>query len=263
MMKRRMFALCALLSLCIVLVVPAFASISGEPCMVDNAGLLDDYDVAQLQYKLSDVSQRHEMDVVILTTDTLDGKDLVAYSDDYYDYNGYSDDGILLVVPTMEEGAYISTKGFGITAFTDAGIQYIGKQIRPDLDAGNYYTAFERFAELADEFITKAESGEAYDIQNLPKEPLSLWWFVLMIGVGALLALFPLASMKAKLKTVRPKQSAASYVRKDSFHLTTDRDVFLYHTVSRRERPKNDSSSSGGSSTHTSSSGSTHGGGRI
>ena len=90
-----------------------------------------------------------------------------------------------------------------------------------------------------------------------------MWWFVLMIGVGALLALFPLASMKAKLKTVRPKQSAASYVRKDSFHLTTDRDVFLYHTVSRRERPKNDSSSSGGSSTHTSSSGSTHGGGRI
>ena len=262
-MKRRIFALCALISLCFTLVLPAFASASTEPRMVDNAGLLDEADAALLEATLTEISERHDMDVVILTTDTLDGKDLVAFSDDYYDYNGYADDGILLVVPTMEDGAYISTKGYGITAFTDAGIQAIGKQIRPDLDAGNYDAAFTRFAELADEYITRAEEGDPYDIDNLPKAPLAWWWFVLMIGVGALLALFPMASMKAKLKTVRPKQSAGNYVRKDSFHLTTDRDVFLYHTLTRHERPKNDSSSGGGSSTHTSSSGSTHGGGRI
>lgn len=262
-MKRRIFALCALISLCFTLVLPAFASASTEPRMVDNAGLLDEADAALLEATLTEISERHDMDVVILTTDTLDGKDLVAYSGDYYDYNGYADDGILLVVPTMEDGAYISTKGYGITAFTDAGIQAIGKQIRPELDAGNYYTAFERFAELADEYITRAEGGDPYDVNNLPKAPLAWWWYVLMIAVGALLALFPMMSMAAKLKTVRPKQSAANYVRKDSFRLTTDRDVFLYHTVSRHERPKNTSSSGGGSSTHTSSSGSTHGGGRI
>lgn len=48
-------------------------------------------------------------------------------------------------------------------------------------------------------------------------------------------------------------------MKKESLNITEKRDLFLYRTVSRTAKPKNESS--GGSSTHTSSSGSTHGGG--
>ena len=78
-----------------------------------------------------------------------------------------------------------------------------------------------------------------------------------------LLALIPMNIMKSKLKSVQPKAGAADYIRDGSFQLKTDRDMFLYRTVSRTARPKNNSSSgsSSGSGSHTSSSGSTHGGG--
>lgn len=45
-----------------------------------------------------------------------------------------------------------------------------------------------------------------------------------------------------------------------SMNITESRDMFLYNTVTRTAKPK-DNDSGGGSSTHTSSSGSTHGGG--
>lgn len=45
-----------------------------------------------------------------------------------------------------------------------------------------------------------------------------------------------------------------------SMNITESRDMFLYDTVTRTAKPK-DNDSGGGSSTHTSSSGSTHGGG--
>ena len=77
--------------------------------------------------------------------------------------------------------------------------------------------------------------------------------------IGLLLATGTVKRMKNKLKTVRFQSAADSYMKKESLNITEKRDLFLYRTVSRTAKPKNESS--GGSSTHTSSSGSTHGGG--
>lgn len=262
-MKRRMFAASMLLCFVLVLTAPvlALSGVSAEPCMVDDADLLSDYDKSQVELRLKEVALKQEMDVVVVTANSLGGKSPMEYADDYYDYNGYADDGVLLLVSMEDRDWWISTKGYGLTAFTLAGIDYIGEQITPDLGSGDYYDAFVRFADLADQFITEAKNGSPYDNGHLPKAKLSLLWIPIAIGLGALLALFPLGSMKSKLKTVRPKVSASNYVRDGSFQLKTDRDVFLYCNVSRTARPKNESSSSSGSGSHTSSSGSTHGGG--
>ena len=63
------------------------------------------------------------------------------------------------------------------------------------------------------------------------------------------------------MRTVRPRNSAESYVRENSMVLNDSHDIFLYSTVSQTERPQDDDNDSGGSSTHVSSSGETHGGG--
>ena len=121
---------------------------------------------------------------------------------------------------------YISTHGYGITVFTDAGIQYIGEQIKENLSGGDFSGAFDKFVGLCDDFITKARTGDPYDSQ---------------------------------LKTVRFQAAAGNYMKRGSLNVTESRDLFLYKTFTRTAKPKNNSSS--GSSTHTSSSGSTHGGG--
>jgi len=229
--------------------------------LVDDANLLSASEKSELTALLDEISERHQVDVVVVTVNSLGGKSPRAFADDYYDYNGYREDGVLLLIAMDTRDYWISTSGYGITAFTDAGIDYIEDAFLTDLSEGDYASAFETYAELCDEFITEARSGKPYDDGNMPKSPFP-WGQNLLISlaVGFLIAFIATAIMRSKLKTVRSKAGATDYVRDGSFRVTRSLDFFLYRTVSRRARPKNDSSS-GGSSTHSSSSGRSHGGG--
>lgn len=229
----------------------------------DLAGLLSDSEEKALSTKLNEICNRQKMDIVVLTTNTLNGQTTRDYADDVYDRGsfGYGEnkDGVLLLISMEDSDWYISTSGYGITVFTDAGIQYIGKQIKEDLSDGDFAAAFDTFARLSDDFITQARSGTPYDSSNLPSEPLSPIWIFISIAIGVFLSLIVVGQMKAKLKTVRFQAAAGNYMKAGSLNITESRDLFLYNTVSRTAKSKDNSS--GGSSTHTSSSGSTHGGG--
>ena len=234
--------------------------------VVDMAELLSDSEKTALLSKLDEISERQKLDIVVLTVNTLDGKTPRDYADDFYDYNGYgfgeNKDGILLLVSMEDRDWWISTTGYGITALTDAGIEYISKKFLSDLSDGDYAQAFTTYAELCDQFITQAKTGESYDTGNMPKEPFNVAWNILVAFViGLVVAVIVTSIMKKQLKTVQLKSEANNYVKANSMILTENRDLFLYNQVSRRARPKETDNSSGGSSTHTSSSGTSHGGG--
>ena len=245
-----------LLALCLLMAV-CFTAQAASPLLTDEAGLLSSSEAAALEQKLTQISTRQGMDIVIVTVESTDGEDPEAFADDWFDYSDYRADGILLLV-CMEEGQWhISTAGYGITAITDAGLEYIGNCFVPELSEGNFTKAFDIFARLCDEFITQAKTGDPYDSHNLPKEPFNV---VLSVFI-AIFAAIIVASvgggiLKGQLKSVRAKTEAADYMKPGSLQLTEARDFFLYRHIDRREKPKNN----GGSSTHTSSSGNTHGG---
>ena len=254
-MKKILTVLLALL-ITLSFAVPAFAE--AMPRLVDQADLLTDAQEAALLSKLDTISNKHGMDVVVVTADTLEGKSPTAYADDFYDYNGYCEDGILLLVSMEDSDWWISTAGYGITAFTDAGIEYLGNRFVPSLSDGDYAGAFEIYANTCDEFITQAKTGDPYDTHNLPKEPFA---FLMNLGIcfviGLVIAAIATAIMKGQLKSVRSQSGAANYVKTGSLNVTHRQDLFLYRDVKRTAKPKD----SGGSSTHTSSSGRSHGGG--
>ncbi len=262
------FALVFALVLCLCTAAPALAVQDGflnENVRVqDSAELLTESEESTLAAKLDEIRIRQKVDVVVVTTKTLNGQTPQAYADDYFDYNGFgygeNRDGVLLLISIEESDWYISTHGYAITAFTDAGIKYIGEQMQGELSNGDFSGAFDTFAGLSDEFITQAKEGNPYDTSNMPKEPLSLIWIPISIAIGVVLALIIVGCMKGKLKTVRSQAAANSYIKEGSLNITDSQDLFLYNNVTRTAKPK-DNSSGGGSSTHTSSSGSTHGGG--
>ncbi len=254
MKKICMLLLVLLLSISVI--TPVFADTM--PRLVDQADLLTDGEEVALLSKLDAVSTAHNMDVVVVTADTLDGKSPMAYADDFYDYNGYVKDGILLLVSMEDSDWWISTAGYGITAFTDAGIEYLGNQFVPSLSDGDFVGAFEIFADHCEEFIVQAKSGDPYDSHNLPKEPFDpLMSLAISAVIGLVIAAIATATMKGKLKTVRAQAGASSYVKQGSMNVTHRQDLFLYRDVTRTAKPKESS----GSSTHTSSSGTSHGGG--
>lgn len=272
-MKKKISILFLTFLLCLLSIVPVFAEAEDEGFadeyyrMMDMAGLLSDSDAARLLDRLDEISLRQKMDIVIVTTNDLEGSGVMEYADDLYDYcnfgYGTTRDGLLLLISMEDNDWWISTCGYGITAFTDAGIQYIGEQIVPYLSDRDFAGAFDAFIDQCDAFITQAREDKPYDRSNLPRKPMSRGWiFVSLIG-GLCLSLFTVGKMKNKLKTVRAQAAADSYIKPGSLNINDSREMFLYRSVTRTQKPKNNSSSSSdsGSSTHTSSSGTTHGGG--
>lgn len=198
-MKKKIISLLLVLALCLGMTFSVSAEdaegFANDYCRVqDMAGLMTDSEEAKLNDILDELSIRQKMDVVVVTTNTLDEKTVQEYADDIYDYGnfgyGQDKDGILLLISLGEENdCYISTCGYGITAFTDAGIKYISKEMTSDLKDENYFSAFQTFSELCDEFITQARNGKPYDRKSLPKEPLSPIWILISLGVGVVLSL--------------------------------------------------------------------------
>ena len=86
-MKKLIISLFTAVTVAFLSVLPAFAEKS--PRLVDDADLLTYSEKISLAQKLDEISERQNFDVVIVTVDSLQGKSVAAYADDFYDYGGY------------------------------------------------------------------------------------------------------------------------------------------------------------------------------
>ncbi len=264
MKPHRFFTLVLLLFLFSVCCIsPTFAA-SDMPRLVDDANLLSAEEKTELLNKLDEISNRQQMDIVVVTVDSLEGASAMQYADNFYDMHGYGfgteKDGVLFLISMEERDWYITTTGYGITAFTDAGLEYLSEQFLNDLSTGAYATAFTIFAELCDDFITQARNGNPYDISFAEESFAFARNFGIAFGIAFLLSLLITESMKRKLKNVHYQAAADNYIKKGSMQMIQKSDLFLYQNVNRRKKVKNNTNVSHASGSHTSSSGRMHGG---
>lgn len=230
--------------------------------LVDYADILTDSEEKELNQQLDTISENQECDVVVVTVDSLDGKSVESYADDYYDDNGYGygeeESGILLLVAMDDREWNISTSGYAVTAFTDAGLAYMEDQFVSDLSDGAYLDAFSKYASMCDDFLTQAKNGEPYDTGNLPKGKVSPLWILGDLLIGGVIAFIMALIKKAKLRSVKSQVAATEYEKAGSLNLTVRTDRFINRAVTKRRIERKEEG--GGSSTHTGSSGKTHGG---
>jgi uncharacterized protein len=260
-MKKSIHILLIALSMLFVLAVSVSAA--DLPLVYDEADLLTDAEEEALLSKLEAISDEADMDVVVALVDSIEDLSPMEYADDFFDYNGYgrgdNRDGLVLLVSMEYSDWWISTRGYAVTAFTDAGIEYIGEQVTPYLSDGKYADAVEEFAAQCETFIAQAKTGDPFDTHNLPKEPFNKGMaLVIALIAGFIIGKIYAGKLKGELTSVRRQNAAVGYVREGSLNVTNSNEFFLYRNVSRSAKP---TSSSGGSSTHKSSSGASHGGG--
>lgn len=239
------------ITLCLVLMLSlALTATAAEyPPVFDKAGILSDFDAQYLAERAQEVSQQAEIDIVILTVPSLEGKSAHAYADDYYDYNGYREDGVIFLLAMAEREWYISTCGKVIDVLTDDVLYSIEEDILPDLSSGDYDDAFMSFINTVDVYMIDDPVGDA----------LVCIFFGMVAGL--VVAGISLLIMRAGMNTKVAQHSAENYLKDGSYNLNRNTDMFLYSRTSRRRKPEQSSSSSSGrSTTHTSSSGRTHGG---
>lgn len=282
-MKKKLLSLLLILLLSLSL---SFAACADMPVVLDDgADLLSEADEVNISNRLGDFTEEYNFNIVIVTTDSTGGYTPEDYADNFYGSYCYGDDGILLLISMEDRDWYISTSGYGITAFTDYGIECIGDDIVPYLADGDYYGAFNVFVDDCDQFLYAALNGSPIDSygysdddygyhgddyyydRSIEDDSPSPWWIPGSLLIGSAGAFIPLSSMKSKMNSVRPNSNASSYVRKGSLRLRENEDTYLHSAVTRTPIPKDDSSRSGpgggfgGSSTHMSAGGHMHGGG--
>lgn len=255
------------------------------PRVVDDGDLLTEWEEQQLTDSIREITDKYEMDVVILTVDSLGYKSAQEFADDFYDDNGYgagSDySGVLLLISMEERDWWISTCGDGIYAITDYGIETLFSRMSGYLSSNMFYEAFDAYLDALPAYFEAFESGEpidgyagsydgpgsytpgtAEDTVYYEGTRISfLGRFLISLIIGLLAALITVLVMRGAMNTKRAQHSAGAYLKQGSYELKVQRDLFLYSNVTKTARPKESSSSGGGSSVHRSSGGRSHGGG--
>lgn len=248
-MKQRILALIVLAILLISLAPAAFASQPEQPLIVDMADLLTSREENDLEDLAREIRDSHQMDVVIVTVDSLEGKSAQDYADDYYDDHGYGVgsqySGVLLLIDMGSRQWHISTCGDAIKAISDRDVDALFEAMSDDLSDGEYYQAFKQYLNALDDHLEKESGGPG------------IMAVVIALLVGLAAGGIGLLILRSGMNTRRKQSSAGDYLKRDSYHLRVHRDMFLYSRVSKRPRPKDNS----GSSVHRSSSGRSHGGG--
>lgn len=252
------------LFLLLIMLVGALPVVSGAglPLVMDEANLLSSRQVQSLAGQAAAIRDRYQMDVVILTVFSLNGKDPEAYADDYYDEMGYgmgSDhSGILLLIAMENRDWAISTCGEAITWVTDQDLERLEDALLPSLAQGSYSTAFQNYLRTLDRILDAPLPEES----GLTRNRLVLTLLVSLL-LGGLTGGMVLLVLRRQMNTARPQRYAGDYVVPDSFQLTLQRDIYLYSRTSRIKRQTSEHNGNyhgGGSSTHHSSGGARHGG---
>ena len=252
-MLKRLFSLILALALCLSLAVSVGAA--QLPRLVDAADLLYDWEEEQILERLDQVSRELQVDLVIVTMESLGGYSADGVIEAFYDEYGYgygiNRDGVCLLVAMAERDYRILANGFGADAITLSEIYDIGDDVAYYLTDGDYAEAFDTFIDACIYEIRVQVNGVPFNFG------LSL---LVSLVIGFVVALIATGIMAAKLRSVRGQSAARDYIKPGSMHIKRSADIFLYRTVDRRHKPRDSSS---GSRSHGGGGGRHVGGGKF
>lgn len=249
---KKIISLLLIAALCVSLAVGVFAAEVEDLLVWDDANLLSQSEVSQLDATLRDISQAYNAEIRVVTIPSMDGGDIDEFLKYLYDESGFgygeNYDGVLLLVCMDPREWRILSNGFAGDAITSDDIEMIGDVIVSDLSDGHYYDAFNAFAQECQYYLDGYINGFPFDAGTT---------FVVAAVLGLLVAWIVTAVMKGQLKSVQMQRAASAYVKHGSLEITQSGDFFMYRNITRTERPQNNSSSrSGGGSSRSTGGGS-------
>ncbi len=270
---KRLFAAPVIMAV-ILLIICSPASLAAGYGVYDDAGLFDGGEYEALLEKAQSLSGSAEVDIVMVTTDDARGKTSRDYADDYYNYNGFGPDGVLLLIDMDNRNAYISTSGIMIRYLTDARIDSILDDVVAELADGGYYSASAGFLNRIEGYLGDGipdgqhnydpETGEIDEYEDLgPVRSLTAGKIIVSLAIGAAVGLAVVSGIKRNY-SMKTSGYSYPYASKGSLELSQKADELIDHHVTRTviHVHHDDGSGSGSrSTTHSSSSGNTHGGG--
>ncbi len=253
---KRISTLLMMICFMLLLVTPAFA-LTGNDLIVDNAYLLSNGEREKIGEYAKQMSKKNNTSICIVTTNGIDGSIEEWQEEYFYDHDlgtGSKNNGLMLVIDMENRKWNIMTFGDVDDTIIPYECQYIGEAVRNDLSDSRFYDAFHDYIYLADEHLNLTDSERDYyrELQEKnnkteKKRSIPIVGFIMSFLVSVGISAGSVNSMKKSMNTRVRQSDASHYMDKDSFHLTSKRDIYLYSTVQRTAKPKEEKESSSGS----------------
>lgn len=237
-----------LLVLFLLLSVPLTAHAAPDP-VTDMADLLTDEQEWELTHLLGEPGIGT---LCVVTVDSLEGKTAEDYAESWAETAGV---GVVFLIAMQERQWCITSSPEYEGAVDGYVIESISEICVPYLSDGDYYGAFAAFAEECAWYLDGYEPYAPSD-GDVDTEGSGFGRFVFCLLIGLAAGGITAGIMAGKNRSVRPKNSAADYVRSGSLQVTVSRDIYLYHHITRTPKPQNNSSSGGGGGSRSTRSGS-------
>lgn len=241
MIKKRIIPF--ILVLVLMLSVSSLVVFASSQNVVDEPGLLSSDEVNSIQAKCDEVKQATGVTPYVIFLNTINNPNPNEQSDWAIDYakqyciDNNLDGNSIIYLLAMDSRDYV------VYANTDAQSTYTARvrenivnKFYPDLHSGNYYQS-------------------AIGFLNGVETPVTFNWFspkmvLIALVAGFLISLIISLSIKKQLTSVNFAANASEYETAGSLQIRNRSDQFLFFTVSKVAKPKNNSNggmhSSGG-----------------
>ena len=251
---KRLASILAAFLLLTALVLPAAAANAPERCVYDMEGLLSNEEYWVLEDYAQKISEQRQCAVYFLMVDDFrnygDGEIFDAARQFFLDSGfgmGENRDGVMLMLSMAERDYCLLAHGFGDTALTDYGKDYISENFLDNFADNDWYGGCMDYLTYTDSLLGMAREGKIYDVGSWVTSG-GMW--VCSLVAAMLIALIVCSIQRLLMKKkVRIQSGAAGYLEGD-VKITRNRDVFTHSTEIRQkiETEKNSSGSSGGHS---------------
>ena len=246
---KRLISILVAVFLLALLVIPVSGAETPEACVYDGEMLLTDEEYWTLEDYAQEISDLRQCAVYFVSVE------------DYRDYGegdifnvarqifldndfgmGEEKDGVMLILSMADRDYSLIVHGFGETALTDYGREYICEHFLDDFADDDWFHGVYDYLSYTDDLLSQAREGKIYDRYNwITGGVLWVWSLILGVVISLIVCTVQRAMMRKK---VHEQTGALGYVQGD-VHITRKRDVYSHTTEVRRKIEKNDSGSSG------------------
>lgn len=278
-----------LLILC--LIPPSYIKASKEDSKIyDYYQLFEEDEKQDLEETLNQYSDEGEVDIIVITTDDLEGKSKQVYMEDFYDFNalGYDKefgDTVLLMLYMNPNDRSVEIQGYKSAEhyINNQRIEAILDEIVPFLSNGDYTSAIKKYAELAADYMKREVPAPPKSSPSDNRNPSSSntvpnynsnhtnlsnqYETPLLNPLYQLIASFIIGGITVGIMAYnsggRITTNNRTYLNESNSALVAHHDIYLRTTTKRVQKPKNDDNNIGGGHTGggTSSGGHSHSGG--
>lgn len=204
----------------------------------DNANLLSEPEITELEAIAAEYSRQHNTDFLFLTSEEQEAGDIVEYMSGFFDEwaaENSQENAVLLSMNIATRDVYLSGFGTAETTLDNQRVDLVLDRILPEMQRGDYAEAFRETV------ITSSRYMEFRPGVN-PESIFFKTWFQLAVALllGAAIVGFMLYNSGGRVTT-----TATTYFDNNHTKVTGKLDQFRNKTISRRKVPKKSSGGGG------------------